>query len=128
MWQIFVWLLPVVDVFKLKDILSYYSSLGVDVPKRHAQYGMVERWLGYLPVGFLLCWILNLKTAVIIMVGIFAVIGPIELYLMYRGVGPWKFFSGKPWRTVSKIFLLEAYNVLGYFLLGVLVALAVLGW
>lgn len=127
MWRIFLWLLPVVDVFKLEEILSYYSSLGVNVPKKHAKYGMVERWVGYLSAGFVLSWALDLWTAVFIAIVILAIVGPIELYLMYRGFGPWKFFKRKSLEVVSKIFLLEAYNVVGYFLLGVLLQLLILG-
>lgn len=125
MWMIFLWLLPVVDVFKLGDILSYYSTLSVNVPRKHAQYGMLERWIGYLPVGFVLCWILNFWMVIIIAIITLAIVGPIELYLMYRGVGPWKFFRGKPLGVVTKIFLLEAYNVVGYFLLGAIIGLMI---
>jgi hypothetical protein len=53
-----------------------------------------------------------------------ALLGPIELYLMCRGVKPWKFFKRKPPKIVAKIFLLEGYNAIGYYLLGA--ALAVL--
>lgn len=127
MWRIFLWLLPIVDVFKLDNILSYYSTLGVKVPKKHAKYGMIERWIGYLPVGFVLGWVLNLEMVLIIIIGTLALVGPIELYLMYRGFGPWKFFRGKPLKVVVKIFLLEAYNVVGYFLLGALLQLLILG-
>ncbi|KXB03353.1 hypothetical protein AKJ47_02430 [candidate division MSBL1 archaeon SCGC-AAA261G05] len=115
------------DVFKLDNILSYYSSLGVKVPKKHSKYGMIERWIGYLPVGFVLSWVLNLEMVLLIIIVTLALVGPIELYLMYRGFGPWKFFRGKPLKIVAKIFLLEAYNVVGYFLLGVLLQLLILG-
>lgn len=98
MWEIFLWLLPMVDVFKLQDILSYYSSLGVDVPYRHAQYGMIERWAGYFPAEFLLGYILGLEEVVIILLAILGLLGPFELYLMNRGIGPWVTFG----RSISK--------------------------
>ncbi|KXA89805.1 hypothetical protein AKJ57_04860 [candidate division MSBL1 archaeon SCGC-AAA259A05] len=125
MFRIFFWLLPVIDVFELKRILSYYSSLGINIPKRHAQYGMLERWIGYLPAGLVLGMLLDLKMVFIIIAGIFALVGPAEFYLMYRGVGPWKFFRGKSWTVVSKIFLMEAYNAIGYYILGALIALVI---
>jgi hypothetical protein len=52
--RVLLWLLPVVDVFKLKDIMRYYRSLGVKVPDRHARLGLLERWIGYLPGGFVM--------------------------------------------------------------------------
>ncbi|KXB03560.1 hypothetical protein AKJ45_01200 [candidate division MSBL1 archaeon SCGC-AAA261F19] len=124
---ILLWLLPVVDIFKLENILSYYSSLGVDVPNSHARYGLIERWIGYLPAGFILCWAINLKAVVAVIIATLALIGPIELYLMYRGVGPWEFFRGRSLKVVAKIFLLEAYNSIGYLLLGALVQLLAFG-
>jgi len=63
--------------------------------------------------------------ALLVAFTILAIVGPIELYLMYRGVRPWKFFKGKPPKLVAKIFLLEGYNAIGYFLLGALLALLV---
>jgi hypothetical protein len=122
---ILLWLLPVVDVFSLGKILSYYSSLGVEVPIRHAYLGMAERWVGYLPIGFFICWYAGLLMVLIVALAALALVGPLELCLMWRGFGPWKFFRGKPRRAVTKIFLLEAYNMLGYFLLGALLELLI---
>ena len=120
-----MWLLPVVDVFSLRRILSYYSSLGVEVPVRHARLGMIERWFGYLPVGFFICWCTSFLVALIAVLCALAAVGPLELHLMWRGFGPWRFFKRKPKQVVAKIFLLEAYNMLGYFLLGALLRLLI---
>lgn len=127
MWRILIWLLPVVDVFELKRILTYYSSLGVEVPSNHALYGMIERWAGYLPVGFVIFWLLEPLAVLGLLIGIAALAGPIELYLMYRGIGPWKFFKGKSLKTVARIFLLEGCNCFGYLLLGGLIEILVVG-
>ena len=121
MKRVLLWLLPVVDVFKLRRILEYYRSIGVRVPLRHAKLGLVERWVGYLPAGLATGWILNFPAAVLIILAACAIAGPPELLLMARGVAPWKFFHGQPLRTICTVFLLEAYNAAGYFLLGALI-------
>jgi hypothetical protein len=116
--RILLWLLPVVDVFTLRRVVEYYGSLGVQVPWSHAKAGLVERWVGYLPVGFLIGRLMGFVPALLIVLGVLAVVGPIEFYLMSRGVRPWRFFKGKDRKLVAKIFLLEGYNVVGYYLLG----------
>ena len=125
MGWILLWLLPVVDVFTFRRVLSHYSSLGVEIPIRHARLGMAERWFGYLPAGFFICWYTSFLTTLIVILLALAAVGPLELYLMWQGFGPWKFFRGKPRRVVVKIFLLEGYNMLGYFLLGALLRLLI---
>lgn len=125
MLQILLWLLPVIDVFALKRIVAYYRSIGVRVPMRHAKLGTVERWVGYLPAGFIICWFSDFLTALLLILLVLAVIGPIELYLMHRGVRPWRFLKRKPTKIVTKIFLLEGYNAIGYYLLGALLTLLV---
>lgn len=118
MKRVLIWLLPVVDVFTLKQIVRCYRTLGVKVPWGHAKVGLVERWVGYMPAGFIVGWFAGFLMALVIMLAILALLGPIELYLMYRGTKPWKFFKGKSLKLVTKIFLLEGYNAIGYFLLG----------
>ncbi len=125
MFQVLLWLLPIIDVFALKRILAYYHSLGVRVPIKHAKLGTIERWVGYLPAGFIICWFSNFLTALILILLVLAVIGPLELYLMHLGVRPWKFLKQKPQKLVTKIFLLEGYNAIGYYLLGALLTLLV---
>jgi len=122
MMSVLLWLLPVVDVFALKRILKYYSSLGVRVPWSHAKAGVVERWIGYMPAGFVISWVAGFRTAFLIALATLAIIGPVEFYLMCRGVWPWKFFAQKPIKSTAKIFLLEGYNAIGYYLLGALLA------
>lgn len=124
MKRVMLWLLPVVDIFKLKKILRYYRSLGIRVPWGHAKAGVIERWVGYMPAGFVIGWFAGFWMALAIVFVILAFLGPIELYLMYRGIKPWRFFKRKPPKIVTKIFLLEGYNAIGYYLLGA--ALAVL--
>ena len=124
---ILLWLLPVADVFGLRKILAHYSSLGVRVPVRHAYYGLVERWVGYMPAGIVLGWLVGFWTALLIILAVLALMGPVELYLMWRGVRPWRFFRGKPRGAVTKIFLLEGYNAAGYFLLGAVIGGLALG-
>jgi hypothetical protein len=124
MKRVLVWLLPVVDVFTLRRILEYYRSLGIRVPWGHAKAGLIERWVGYMPAGFIVGWFLGFVPALLLILAILAVLGPIELYLMSKGVRPWSFFKEKPIKLVAKIFLLEGYNVISYYLLGT--ALAVL--
>ncbi len=125
MLQLLLWLLPVVDVFALRRILNHYRSLGIRVPWGHAKAGVVERWIGYLPAGFVIGWFAGFWMALAIAFTILALLGPVEIYLMYRGVRPWRFFKGKPLELVTKIFLLEGYNATGYYLLGALLALLV---
>lgn len=125
MLQLLLWLLPVVDIFALKRIVAYYRSLGVRVPMSHARLGTVERWVGYLPAGFVIGWFAGFWMALAIVFAILALLGPVELYLMYRGVRPWRFFKGNPLKPVAKIFLLEGYNAIGYYLIGALLALLV---
>jgi hypothetical protein len=125
MKPVLFWLLPVVDVFALRRILDYYRSLGVRIPMRHAKLGLLERWIGYLPASFILAWFAGFWRALVIMLGVFALLGPLELYLMFRAVRPWKFFSSKPRKLVTKIFLLEGYNVVSYYLFGAALALLV---
>ncbi|MBS3815514.1 MAG: hypothetical protein KGY45_03000 [Hadesarchaea archaeon] len=120
MLKIFYFLLPIIDVFKLDRILNYYSSLGVKIPYNHARNGLIERWIGYLPASFILSWVIDLQTTLIIITITFLIVGPIELYLMYLGIGPWKFFKEKSISVVSRIFLLETYNVVLYLILGVI--------
>lgn len=126
MKRVLFWLLPVVDVFALRRILEYYRSLGIRVPWSHARAGVIERWVGYLPAGFVIGWFAGFWVALAIAFAILALMGPIELYLMHRGVRPWRFFKRKPPKLVAKIFLLEGYNAIGYYLLGALLA-AVIG-
>ncbi len=122
MKRILIWLLPVVDVFALRRILKYYQSLGVRVPWGHAKAGLVERLAGYMPCGFILGWFAGFLVALLTALAILAIFGPIEFYLMCRGVKPWKFFKRRPPKLVAKIFLLEGYNAVGYYLLGALLA------
>lgn len=121
MLQVLLWLLPIVDVFALRRILRYYRSLGVRVPWGHAKAGLLERWVGYLPAGFILGRFTGFVQALLLVLAVLAVLGPIELCLMIRGVRPWRFFRGKDPKFVAKIFLLEGYNVIGYFLLGAVI-------
>ena len=123
MKRLLFWLLPVVDVLALRRILKYYRSLGVRIPWSHARAGEVERWVGYLPAGFVLGWLAGFWIALSIALVLLALLGPVEIYLMYRGVKPWRFFKGRPLKLVVRIFLLEGYNVIGYFLLGASLAL-----
>lgn len=125
MFQILLWLLPIVDIFAIRQILRYYRSFGVRVPWSHAKAGLIERWVGYLPAGFVIGWFEGFWMALLIVFVILAIVGPIELYLMHRGVKPWRFFKGKPLKLVAKIFLLEGYNATGYYLLGALLALLI---
>lgn len=118
MLQILFWLLPVVDVFAIQRILKYYRSLGVRIPWGHAKISLIERWIGYLPAGFIIGWFAGFPLAVLLVLGVLATFGPIELYLMIRGVRPWKFFKRKSPKFVAKIFLLEGYNAISYFVLG----------
>ena len=122
MKRILVWLLPVVDVLTIRRILRYYKSLGVRVPWDHAKKGLVERWIGYMPIGFIIGWFTGFWTALLIALTVLVILGPVELYLMCRGVRPWKFFKRRPSKVVAKIFLLEGYNAIGYFLLGAALA------
>ena len=92
--------------------------LGIDIPWSHAKAGLVERWVGYLPAGIIIGRFAGFWLALLIVLVLFAVVGPIELYLMRRGTRPWRFFRSKNPRDVAKIFLLEGYNAIGYYLLG----------
>lgn len=125
MLQVLLWLLPIVDVFALKRIVAYYRSLGIRVPMSHARLGTVERWVGYLSAGFVIGWFAGFWMAFLIAFIILAIVGPVEFYLMYRSVRPWRFFKRRPLKLVAKIFLLEGYNAIGYYLLGALLALLV---
>ena len=118
MKRILVWLLPVVDVLTIRRILRYYQSLGVRVPWSHAKAGLIERWVGYMPCGFIIGWFTGFWTALLIALTVLVILGPVELYLMCRGVRPWKFFKRRPSKVVAKIFLLEGYNAVGYYLFG----------
>jgi hypothetical protein len=122
---ILLWLLPIVDIFALQQILHYYRSLGVHIPMRHAGLGLVERWVGYLPIGFILSWFTGFWRALMIMLGAFALLGPLELYLMCHATWPWKFFKQKPRKVVVRIFLLEGYNMASYYLMGAVLALLI---
>lgn len=75
-----------------------------------------------MPAGFVIGWFAGFWMALAIMLAILALFGPIEFYLMCCGVKPWKFFKRKPPKLVAKIFLLEGYNDVGYYLLGALLA------
>lgn len=71
-----------------------------------------------MPAGFIIGWFAGFLTALLLVLGILALLGPLEFYLMSRGVRPWRFFKGKKLKFVAKIFLLEGYNAIGYYLLG----------
>ena len=117
-----LWLLPVVDIFALHQILMYYSSMGVEIPPSHARLALLERWLGYLPVGFAACWFLSPSVSALIALAVFVFVGPIELRLMLCGSRPGQFLARKPRKVAAKIFMLESYNLFAYYALGVLVA------
>jgi hypothetical protein len=120
MKRVLLWQLPVVDVFAMNKILEYYKSIGVLVPTKHHKAGMIERWVGYLPVGIVMGKLTGLPVASLCMSLVFAFIGPLELYLMLKGKRPWSFFRGKNPAAVKKIFLIEGYNAVGYYILGAL--------
>lgn len=122
MKRVLLWLLPVVDIFTLHKILKYYETLGVPVPLKHARLGLLERWIGYMPVGFVLGWLLGPLSAMAIIGIAFVTVGPFELFLMKRGTSPWRFFKGRKTGAIVKIFLLEGYNAVGYYLLGAVLA------
>jgi hypothetical protein len=75
-----------------------------------------------MPAGFALGWLAGFWATFLIALAILILLGPIEFYLMYRGVWPWKFFAGKSIKSTAKIFLLEGYNAFGYYLVGALIA------
>ncbi len=118
MLRVLLWLLPIVDIFTLRRVLKYYRSLGVRIPWGHAKAGLLERWVGYLPAGFIIGRFVGFPLALLLVLGVLALLGPVELYLMSRGVRPWRFFKGKDLKFVTKIFLLEGYNAIGYYLVG----------
>jgi hypothetical protein len=122
MKKILLWLLPVVDVFALRHILKYYRSVGISVPWKHVKLGMIERWAGYMPAGFIMGWFAGFWIALAMIFATLAFLGPIEFYLMCCGVRPWKFFKRKPPKLTAKIFLLEGYNAVGYYIFGLLLA------
>ncbi len=115
-----LWFLPVVDLLAMEKILRYYAEKGVLVPRSHAKLAMLERWVGYLPAGFLLGrWLGALRALSLFLLGVLLG-GPVEVLLMWRGKTPWPFLRGKGGKLLVRIFLLEGYNVLGYFALGLL--------
>ena len=118
MKRILLWLLPVADVFFIRRIQAHYRKLGVPVPDKHMVLGLVERWIGYLPAGFVVGLIFGFWTSLKILLIAFCISAPPEFYLMARGNPPWRFFKNRPARTIAKIFLLEGYNAAGYYLLG----------
>lgn len=122
MCEILLWLLPIVDVFALRRVVRYYGSFGVKVSWSHAKAGLVERWVGYLPVGFIIGRFAGFWMSLLTILVVLSLLGPLELYLMYRGVRPWKFFKRKPFKLVAKIFMLEGYNAVGYYMFGTLLA------
>ena len=80
---------------------------------------MLERPLGYLPLGFILSYFLGWSSAVLVLVVCVLVGGPVEVYMMRRAMSPWRFLRGVPSEVITPIALLEIYNIVGYFLLGV---------
>ncbi|MDI6886456.1 MAG: hypothetical protein QMD22_08995 [archaeon] len=120
--KLIFWLLPIVDIVTVEKVLSYYRSLEVEISVKHARIATVERLLGYLPAGFIASWVIGFWYAILIFFLVFAAFGPLELYLMVRGVRPWGFFKGISKDVIAKIFLLESYNIIGYLLLGMMLA------
>ncbi len=117
--KILFWLLPLVDVLRLDGILGYYRSRwGIQIPMRHAELGLLERWVGYFPIGTASGYFLGLKLTLVIWLIAFSLGGSLELFLMMKGCRPWNFFRSVPRAAVIRVFLLEAYNVTGYFVLG----------
>lgn len=119
MKRVLLWELPVADVFAVRKIVGYYRGLGVRVPWGHVKVGMVERWVGYLPAGLVLGAAVGLAVAVQAVIFGFSLAVAVELPLMMRGKWVWKFFREKDPDVVAKIFLLEGFNAVGYFFLGV---------
>ena len=76
-----------------------------------------------MPAGFVMGWLAGFWIALSIALVLLALLEPVEIYLMYRGIRPWRFFKGKRLKLVVRIFLLEGYNVIGYYLLGASLAL-----
>jgi hypothetical protein len=120
--KIFFWLLPFVDIFRLPQIVDFYRGWGVEIPLRHAKAGLVERLVGYLPVGVVGGHFLGATALLLFLLALPLAGGP-EFYLMSRGFRPWTFFRGKPRILVLKVFLLEAYNASAYFMLGVMLGI-----
>ncbi|MEM2866157.1 MAG: hypothetical protein QW098_03340 [Candidatus Hadarchaeales archaeon] len=122
-WFLLLWFLPVVDLFAMGRILGYYAGRGVRVPRSHARLAMVERWVGYLPAGFLVGrWLGPLGALSLFLLGMLLA-GPLEVLLMWKGRGPWRFLRGRGGRLLVWIFLLEGYNALGYFAVGILLGI-----
>lgn len=91
--KLIFWLLPIVDIVTVEKVLSYYRSLEVEISVKHARIATVERLLGYLPAGFIASWVIGFWYAILIFFLVFAAFGPLELYLMVRGVRPWGFLK-----------------------------------
>jgi hypothetical protein len=121
--RLLLWFLPVVDLFTLPRILAYYKGKRILVPRSHAKLAMVERWAGYLPAGLLLGRWLGPPMSLLLFLFGLLLAGPPELFLMGRGRGPWGFLRGKGEKLLVGVFLLEGYNALGYFSLGLLLSL-----
>jgi hypothetical protein len=120
--RLLLWFLPVVDLFTLPRILAYYEGRGILVPRSHARLAMLERWAGYLPAGFLLGrWLRPLPSLLLFLFALLLA-GPLEVFLMWRGRAPWRFLKGKGGKLLAGVFLLEGYNALGYFSLGLLLS------
>jgi len=122
--RILLWLLPIADIFCLNKILDFYRHWGVGIPLSHAKAGLIERWVGYFPVGIAAGYYLGIY-AILLFLAVLPFAGGLELYLMCRGIRPWVFFKGKPKSVVARIFLLEAYNCFAYFVLGVTVGILI---
>ena len=114
-----MWSLPLVDLACKRRILTYYASVGVHIPPRHADIAIFERLLVYLPVGLILSHVAGWLIAVLLFAIIMLVCDPVELYLMRRGVFPWRFLKGVRSEVVIPSCLLGTYNAAGHFLLGV---------
>jgi len=120
--RLLLWFLPVMDLLTLPRILAYYEDRGILVPRSHAWVAMLERWAGYLPAGYLLGRWLRPLPSLLLFLLVLLLAGPLELFLMGKGRGPWRFLKGKGWKLLTGVFLLEGYNALGYFCLGLLLS------
>lgn len=97
-------------------------------PTSKPVYGTIEHCFIYMPLGFVVSYILGLTGALLFLVIAVAIGLPIELFMMHRGIltkriSTWETVDRLPLSQITIVMLFNVYNIVVYYAIGALLGI-----